>query len=617
MLEPKKNRLDYGELLAPPSDYKLDFAVGTTYSLDFNLLILLPAALFHSRLLDRTAEDIRPDLLDALAQAADKIRIFCQQDRIKVPDQYHPLMLFWEKGIIQLRLDSYDKSFHPKIWLVRFTTEHKPARYRLVITSRNLTDTHDWDLAFSTEGDVGSREENRNRPLVDFLNFLQSYTNTDIPALFIQELLRVRFELPHNFRDMNFYPMGFSSAEANYQNPLLQRRWENLAVISPFIDSSTIKLLSQKSNNNLQILSRQEELDMIPPELLQTIGSNKLWQFSQDFANAGLIADLNDDSSQNAGLQDLHAKLFICTKGNFHHWFLGSANATTAARERNIEFLVELKSDSPRHSPQSIVSQLTKAEKNQLPLFEPYWIPAEPQSKTEEESAALRRLIYEIAGAGFEGMAQPRNTEQDKKLYDLKVSADFEGLIAPPKTTVTLRPIAVCRDEALPLKCGIKNEHVFPGLSESDLSPYLAITVCCGALTKEFLGKMKIELPETRFASIYRLLLDSQDKFLAYLAFLLGNEDANIKLKLLTHERQKSDGIESKSRIKKFTPVYEDLLLTLSRKPERLEAVAKMIELFERETTEKTRQIIPQGFLELWERFSRFRQTNHHNAASN
>lgn len=35
MLDAKVNRLDYGEELIPPdSSYELDFAVGTTYSLD-------------------------------------------------------------------------------------------------------------------------------------------------------------------------------------------------------------------------------------------------------------------------------------------------------------------------------------------------------------------------------------------------------------------------------------------------------------------------------------------------------------------------------------------------------------------------------------------------------
>ena len=39
MLNPNNDRLDYGQVLAPPVNYKLDFAIGTTYSLDLDALV--------------------------------------------------------------------------------------------------------------------------------------------------------------------------------------------------------------------------------------------------------------------------------------------------------------------------------------------------------------------------------------------------------------------------------------------------------------------------------------------------------------------------------------------------------------------------------------------------
>ena len=38
MLNPENDRLDYGKILTPPGGYSLDFAVGTTYSLDLDAL---------------------------------------------------------------------------------------------------------------------------------------------------------------------------------------------------------------------------------------------------------------------------------------------------------------------------------------------------------------------------------------------------------------------------------------------------------------------------------------------------------------------------------------------------------------------------------------------------
>lgn len=39
VLNPKNNRLDYGSILEPPSNYELDFAIATTYSLDLDSLV--------------------------------------------------------------------------------------------------------------------------------------------------------------------------------------------------------------------------------------------------------------------------------------------------------------------------------------------------------------------------------------------------------------------------------------------------------------------------------------------------------------------------------------------------------------------------------------------------
>ena len=39
MLNPNNNRLNYGSILYPPNNYELDFAIGTTYSLDLDALV--------------------------------------------------------------------------------------------------------------------------------------------------------------------------------------------------------------------------------------------------------------------------------------------------------------------------------------------------------------------------------------------------------------------------------------------------------------------------------------------------------------------------------------------------------------------------------------------------
>ena len=88
MLHPKSNRIDYGNQLIPPEGYHLDRAIGTTYSLDLEALMVLPVALFYSQPLDGDPSSLRYDMLEAITKAAEKITIYCQKGQIKVPHKF-------------------------------------------------------------------------------------------------------------------------------------------------------------------------------------------------------------------------------------------------------------------------------------------------------------------------------------------------------------------------------------------------------------------------------------------------------------------------------------------------------------------------------------------------
>jgi len=162
MLHPKQNRIDYGSQLVPPEGYQLETAIGTTYSLDLEALMILPVALFYAQPLDGDPAELRYDMLDAITKAADKITIYCQKAQIKVPLKFHHLLAYWEKGIQEVQMPLYTQSFHPKAWVIRYTHDSLPPVYRLLVTSRNLTFARDWDVAFSTDGTVGKEEIKQN-----------------------------------------------------------------------------------------------------------------------------------------------------------------------------------------------------------------------------------------------------------------------------------------------------------------------------------------------------------------------------------------------------------------------------------------------------------------------
>ena len=67
MLDYKKDRLDYGEMLIPPEGYTLTRAVAATYSLDLNTLLSIPIALFYAQTLEGigSGERVMDRLFDA------------------------------------------------------------------------------------------------------------------------------------------------------------------------------------------------------------------------------------------------------------------------------------------------------------------------------------------------------------------------------------------------------------------------------------------------------------------------------------------------------------------------------------------------------------------------
>jgi len=196
MLEPKYNRIDYGEQLVPPDGYELVQAIGTTYSIDLEILIVLPVALFYSQKLDGNVEQIRFDILDAITKAAEKIKVFYHKGQLKVPGKYHTLMAYWENGIEAITMPDAFSSFHPKVWVIRYEAKDLPTIYRLIVTSRNLTLSRDWDIAFSTDGFLTGEEQAVSNNLVDFLKFLCEKGKQKHFCRFFS-LLLIRSDIPH------------------------------------------------------------------------------------------------------------------------------------------------------------------------------------------------------------------------------------------------------------------------------------------------------------------------------------------------------------------------------------------------------------------------------------
>jgi hypothetical protein len=146
MLDVRRNRLNYGELLSAPEGFELSRAVGTTYSLDLYALLAIPVALFYAKSMEGDFQLNRYDVLDAIRQSSDKVDLFCQRGKISVPKKYSNLFAFMEACVEEVEPAMEFASFHPKIWVLRFE-KGEEVQYRMEVISPNLTYYPSWDIA--------------------------------------------------------------------------------------------------------------------------------------------------------------------------------------------------------------------------------------------------------------------------------------------------------------------------------------------------------------------------------------------------------------------------------------------------------------------------------------
>lgn len=356
MLDPKKNRVDYCQEMMPPDGYEFDCAIGTTYSLDFETLICVLSSLGNIDF-----EEINNNLvktLNVLKRIGSKVRIFCENGQIKVPDKISSALLLYDQIVYTVKMEN-NNSFHPKFWLVRYKKNKTEFLYRLLLLSRNLTFDRSWDVIFSIDGSKHLKGNlKKNNPIICFLKFLQIHSgHCDFLSEMVEDLNFVEFKLENNhFEDIDFIPLGiFQKTDIKKSviplKPLREKgRCKELAIISPFLSKECFERLPKSKSSFL--LTRKETLQKICNSQHSDINFYNLLKEYEIYVLKDQIIDGESQISDgiiNANKQELHAKIFFVSEGGESYLYLGSANATSKAFNGNVEFLIRLKIKNSHH----------------------------------------------------------------------------------------------------------------------------------------------------------------------------------------------------------------------------------------------------------------------------
>jgi hypothetical protein len=203
--------------------YKVDYAVGTTYSLDLTSFMSLPFSLGFIEDPDEAMLSSIAYLFTALRMCSNKLAVFCNFSNIKVPDGQKKIFYsLIEKSIFPINAAKKPTdlvNFHPKVWVIQESEINGDTkRIKVIVMSRNLTNDNSIDAVCELTGiisdkEVPSKSLEKHKALWDFLNYLKLFADGPKRKMIerlVASIKKVKkFDLCDSpFDDYTFIPMG-------------------------------------------------------------------------------------------------------------------------------------------------------------------------------------------------------------------------------------------------------------------------------------------------------------------------------------------------------------------------------------------------------------------------
>ena len=561
-------------MLRPPTGWRMDAAVATTYSLDLNSLLLAPLSMAAYDHAEEGLDGAAPhELLEAIRRYAERTTVFVQAGGIHVPSTYRKLIVFAEDSVIQVPPPP-GRVFHPKVWVLRFSNSTGDYRHRFVCLSRNLTGDRSWDTVLSADEEPGVAAQMPAEPLVDFLTELVGMTDasiSDVRRALVMDLastLRGRsFAVPAPFTAGELFPLG-TSRTRDWPMP---QSVDRSVVISPFLDVSAVRRLPHGTT----IISRPAAFDRLGATALE---DRDLWvlQPHADAPPEVLDDEADDTTSDQPGevKSGLHAKILAWDMGGTGHVLTGSANATSAAFGGNIEFGVLLSGPASRCGAAVIMKDSDK-ETGFVRLLQPY--AARPEAAPDVEYE-LQREIEEFHAA-LAASLPVFHVHTAQKAFELDLALQLPE-VSVGQTWVRPITLKVGYDRAL------GSDNTWIGLGHSDLTEFVAVRTRLerdGVVVERSCAlRARLEgAPADRARRVLRELLSRAEDILRYLALLLRDPSIDDVVSAAFDATNDDDQEGADSRRAEWLDdlvLLEPLARAFARDDDSLDRVAKLFD---------------------------------------
>ena len=598
-----KDRISYSNILLPPAGYKLDQAVGTTYSLDLETLTAVSIALGLREEMDGDLLKNPASMLNAFQKVTDKILIFCEAGQIRASDKTSPLMLLMDKMVIPVALPKGRKAssypaFHPKTWILRYVNQNGEKKYRFAVLSRNLTFDRSWDISFCMDSAEKEDHTDKTIPIIDFLNYLRDRISNAVQDFrrkrsmlkaLAEDLRAVSFSLENEkFEDFTVMPLGIGEKTYDLlKDPLLCQKkgsrdytFHDLVVVSPFISASFVEFWNRSEHDiagtNRTLITRKSELPSLKAEQASRF---KVYVLKDDIVDGeGSISEGETETQR----QDIHAKIYLRMKYPNTDLYLGSMNATESGAFRNVEMMIRLRTKNRHLNGEIFLKELFcgEAAGNGNP-FKEVLIQNEVAENTVDATKQLEQILKDICRQQMKAVI----TENNGK-YNVQVSVIGDN----PKTwkNVTIAPLR--RDVFIPFS----SDMLFPEMEILRLTEFYRI--CVRDKNEEISRVIMIPtvgFPENRENAVVSTIV-KETGFIEYVTFILGDDHL---MTLLEERTLNNTGQWGNDSIGRFPALYEKMLKAALDDPDCLKEIDYLIRMIEDKT------IIPEEFRELYETF--------------
>ena len=590
-----ENRVILTDLLRPPSGFRVDRCVATTYSLDLTALLLAPLtfALFDEAAVENLDRIDPIRVLEATRRYSKHVTVFYQAGAVAVPTTYRSVFTFVEESLHAVTAPTDGRIFHPKIWALRFENQSGGFHHRFVCTSRNLTFDRSWDTVLCLDEADADGPTIDATPLAEFLTTLPDLTAhppARTQSMAVRDLARsfrnVQLALPAGFTAGSLLPLGLGEHKSPFPHTS-----DRVLAISPFLDQHMVATVARISSQRT-LLSRPDTLDAIGASLLDGWHALALQrQAEQEDLDPGSSTDDRPDVWQPPH-RGLHAKTMIFDLGRQAQVITGSANLTTAAWQGNVEFDVVLQGPIA-FTGVAATLEGTPENPGLERITETYTPqPPDPDSDLRQSlSKALEAFHCRLALAPATLHVTNVDTDRARMDLSLTVPADAPG-------TTEVWPVSLSNQTRL-----LGGDPVFwETLSIRNVTPFLGVETSLSrdGLTETRRCVIAVKLTGDiagRDEAALRDVLTSADDLVRYLVFLLGDPAYDAMLGALGGDRRFPDG--ARSGAWNHIALAEPLIKAAGRDDDAIARVAELLETLQR--SDSGTALVEPELQELWD----------------